>query len=201
MSDSHYIDNKLFYAEMVKWKKAIAKAKKAEQPRPPVTDYIGRCFLAIAERLSYRPNFINYPYREEMVGDGIENCLMYAANFDPTKSKNPFSYFTQIIYYAFIRRIQKEKKQNYIKFKCIEMARTNGTVPKWLNQAYNDESKIQDFFKSLSLSDLDLENFKGTKKKEAKEAAKEVVADKVEVVAKVVAKKAAKKVVKKKPKK
>ena len=131
-----------------------------------------------------------------MVGDGIENCLMYAANFDPTKSKNPFSYFTQIIYYAFIRRIQKEKKQNYIKFKCIEMARTNGTVPKWLNQAYNDESKIQDFFKSLSLSDLDLENFKGTKKKEAKEAAKEVAA-KVEVVAK----KAAKKVTKKKSKK
>lgn len=196
MSDSHYIDNKVFYAEMVKWKKEWKKAKKAELPLPPVTDYIGRCFLAIAERLSYRPNFINYPYREEMVGDGIENCLMYAANFDPTKSKNPFSYFTQIIYYAFIRRIQKEKKQNYIKFKCIEMARTNGTVPKWLNQAYNDESKIQDFFKSLSLSDLDLENFKGTKKKEAKEAAKEVAA-KVEVVAK----KAAKKVTKKKPKK
>jgi len=196
MSDSHYIDNKVFYAEMVKWKKEWKKAKKAELPLPPVTDYIGRCFLAIAERLSYRPNFINYPYREEMVGDGIENCLMYAANFDPTKSKNPFSYFTQIIYYAFIRRIQKEKKQNYIKFKCIEMARTNGTVPKWLNQAYNDESKIQDFFKSLSLSDLDLENFKGTKKKEAKEAAKEVAA-KVEVVAK----KAAKKVTKKKSKK
>ena len=198
MSDttSHYIDNKMFYAEMVKWKKEWKKAKKAEQPLPPVTDYIGRCFLAIAERLSYRPNFINYPYRDEMVGDGIENCLMYAANFDPTKSKNPFSYFTQIIYYAFIRRIQKEKKQNYIKFKCIEMARTNGTVPKWLNQAYNDESKIQDFFKSLSLSDLDLENFKGTKKKEAKEAAKEVAA-KVEVVAK----KAAKKVTKKKSKK
>jgi hypothetical protein len=196
MSDSHYIDNKVFYAEMVKWKKEWKKAKKANLPLPPVTDYIGRCFLAIAERLSYRPNFINYPYREEMVGDGIENCLMYAANFDPTKSKNPFSYFTQIIYYAFVRRIQKEKKQNYIKFKSIEMARTNGTVPRWLNDAYHDENKIQDFFKSLSLTELDLENFQGSKKKEpVKEPVKELV------VAKKAAKKTSKKVTKKKPKK
>jgi hypothetical protein len=200
MSDSHYIDNKVFYAEMVKWKKEWKKAKKANLPLPPVTDYIGRCFLAIAERLSYRPNFINYPYREEMVGDGIENCLMYAANFDPTKSKNPFSYFTQIIYYAFVRRIQKEKKQNYIKFKSIEMARANGAVPKWLNDAYHDENKIQDFFKSLSLTELDLENFQGTKKKEAKEEpVKEVVV--VKKVAKKATKKVTKKVAKKKTKK
>lgn len=172
MSDttSHYIDNKMFYAEMVKWKKEWKKAKKAELPLPPVTDYIGRCFLAIAERLSYRPNFINYPYRDEMVGDGIENCLMYAANFDPNKSKNPFSYFTQIIYYAFVRRIQKEKKQNYIKFKSIELAEMTGKIPKWLKEAYHDENKVQDFFKTLSLSELDLENFEGAKKKPASPA-------------------------------
>lgn len=175
MSDSHYIDNKLFYAEMVKWKKAIAKAKKAEQPRPPVTDYIGRCFLAIAERLSYRPNFINYAYREEMVGDGIENCLMYAANFDPAKSKNPFSYFTQIIYYAFIRRIQKEKKQNYIKFKSIEFAKINGKIPRWMNNMYHDTTKIDEFFRSLSLSELDIQNFESPSKKKSVAAVTEDV--------------------------
>jgi len=162
--ESHYIDNKLFYQEMIKWKKEWNKAKKAELPLPPVTDYIGRCFLAIAERLSYRPNFINYPYREEMVGDGIENCLMYAANFNPNKSKNPFSYFTQIIYYAFVRRIQKEKKQNYIKYKSIEMAEVQGKIPSWLKSMYHDENKVQEFFKSLSLSETDLVNFEGKKK-------------------------------------
>lgn len=164
-NQGHYIDNKVFYEEMVKWKKEWNKAKKSGTSLPPVTDYIGRCFLAIAERLSYRPNFINYPYREEMVGDGIENCLMYAANFNPNKSKNPFSYFTQIIYYAFVRRIQKEKKQNYIKFKSIELAQLNGKVPKWLSDLYHDENKVQDFFKTLSLSETDLENFEGKKKR------------------------------------
>jgi len=164
MSEGHYIDNKLFYSEISKWKREWNKAKRANQPLPPVTDYIGKCFYAIAERLSYRPNFINYPYRDDMIGDGIENCLMYAANFNPRKSKNPFSYFTQIIYYAFVRRIQKEKKQNYIKFKSIELAEMNGKIPKWLKEAYYDENKKQDFFKALSLTELDLENFEGGKK-------------------------------------
>lgn len=168
MSEGHYIDNKVFYAEMVKWKKECNKAKKANLPQPPVTEYIGKCFLAIAERLSYRPNFINYHYRDEMVGDGIENCLMYAANFNPRKSKNPFSYFTQIIYYAFVRRIQKEKKQNYIKFKSIEAAEINGKIPKWLKNVVYDEDKVQEFFKSLSLSETDLKNFEVTKKSKEK---------------------------------
>ena len=168
MSDSHYIDNKVFYAEMVKWKKEWKKAKKANLPLPPVTDYIGRCFLNIAERLSYRPNFINYPYRDEMFGDGIENCLMYAANFNPKKSKNPFSYFTQIIYYAFVRRIQKEKKQNYIKYKSIEIAQVNGKIPNWLKNMCYDENKVEEFFKSLALSETDLKNFEVTKKEPKK---------------------------------
>jgi hypothetical protein len=76
--------------------------------------------MKIAEGLSHKPNFINYTYRDEMMSDGIENCLMYFDNFDPTKSKNPFAYFTQIIYYAFLRRIQKEKKQLYVKYKATE---------------------------------------------------------------------------------
>ena len=84
-----------------------------------MTDYIGKCFLKIANHLSYRPNFINYTFRDDMISDGIENCLQYLDNFNPAKSNNPFAYFTQIIYYAFVRRIQKEKKQVTIKHKLI----------------------------------------------------------------------------------
>ena len=119
-STSHYIDNKLFYTEMVKFWNSCQEAKKNGEPRPEIPEYVGKCIMLIAQRLSTRPNFIGYSYREEMVGDGIENCLMYFDNFDPNKSKNPFAYFTQIIYYAFLRRIGKEKKQLYVKYKATE---------------------------------------------------------------------------------
>ena len=115
----HYVNNKEFLAAMIEYKKSIKMAEKKKQERPPVTDYIGSCFLKIANHLSYRPNFINYTYRDDMISDGIENCLQYMNNFNPQKSNNPFAYFTQIIYYAFIRRIQKEKKQQDVKAKVI----------------------------------------------------------------------------------
>ena len=116
----HYVDNAKFLEAMKEWKEKCKDAEEAGDDPPRITDYIGECFLKIANGLSYRPNFINYTYRQEMISDGIENCLQYIHNFDPEKSKNPFSYFTQIIYYAFIRRIQKEKKQSHIKNKIIE---------------------------------------------------------------------------------
>ena len=115
----HYVDNKLFLEAMKEYRKSCNKAKREKRNKPPVTDYIGSCFLKIANHLSYRPNFINYTFRDDMISDGIENCLQYLDNFNPRKSKNPFAYFTQIIYYAFIRRIQKEKKQVTIKNKLI----------------------------------------------------------------------------------
>ena len=115
----HYVNNKEFLAAMIEYRKSIRKAKREKRERPPVTDYIGSCFLKIANHLSYRPNFINYTFRDDMISDGIENCLQYMDNFNPDKSNNPFAYFTQIIYYAFIRRIQKEKKQVTIKQKLI----------------------------------------------------------------------------------
>ena len=115
----HYVNNKEFLAAMVKYKKMCKRAKREKRNKPPVTNYIGECFLKIANHLSYRPNFINYTYRDDMISDGIENCLQYLDNFDPSKSNNPFAYFTQIIYYAFVRRIQKEKKQTTIKQKMI----------------------------------------------------------------------------------
>ena len=115
----HYVNNKEFLAAMTEYTKNVNRAKRNKQPKPPVTDYIGSCFLKIANHLSYRPNFINYTFRDDMISDGIENCLQYLDNFNPRKSKNPFAYFTQIIYYAFIRRIQKEKKQVTIKNRLI----------------------------------------------------------------------------------
>ena len=116
----HYVNNKEFLQAIIDWKEKVKDAESAGEEQPPVTDYIGECFMKIAQHLSFRPNFINYSYKEEMIGDGIENCLQYVNNFNPEKSKNPFSYFTQIIYYAFIRRIQKEKKQSHVKHKMIE---------------------------------------------------------------------------------
>ena len=87
----HYVDNEKFFKEISEWKVEVNEADETGDPRPPVTEYIGECFMKIAEHLSYKPNFMNYPFREEMIGDAIENCLMYAHNFNPEKSKNPFS--------------------------------------------------------------------------------------------------------------
>ena len=115
----HYVNNKEFLAAMIEYKDRCDKAIKRKRKPPPVTNYIGECFLKIANHLSYRPNFINYTFRDDMISDGIENCLQYLDNFNPAKSNNPFAYFTQIIYYAFVRRIQKEKKQVTIKHKLI----------------------------------------------------------------------------------
>ena len=115
----HYVDNKKFLQAMVEWRETWPNELK-ETIKPPVSNYVGECFLKIATHLSYRPNFINYTYRDEMISDGIENCLQYVKNFNPEKSSNPFAYFTQIIYYAFLRRIQKEKKQTHVRNKIIE---------------------------------------------------------------------------------
>ena len=117
---AHYVDNKVFLQAMKEWKDKCEEAEQTGEEKPRVSNYIGECFLKIANHLSYRPNFINYTFRDDMISDGIENCLQYLKNFNPNKSNNPFAYFTQIIYYAFIRRIQKEKKQTNIKYKMIE---------------------------------------------------------------------------------
>ena len=116
----HYVDNKKFLEEMKKYRKKVLSARSRNHRDPKISDYVGECFLKIANHLSYRPNFINYTYKEDMISDGIENCLQYVANFDPEKSINPFAYFTQIIHYAFLRRIQKEKRQMDIRSKIIE---------------------------------------------------------------------------------
>ena len=117
---THYINNGDFLKALIEYQEQCQTAKNKKQEDPQIPNYIGECFLKIAEHLSRKPNFMSYSFREEMIGDGIENCLMYFRNFNPEKSKNPFAYFTQIIYYAFLRRIAKEKKQLYVKYKATE---------------------------------------------------------------------------------
>ena len=116
----HYVDNDKFFLEIKKWKQRVIDAREVDESDPPSTEYMGECFLKISENLAWRPNFINYTFRDDLVSDGIENCLLYAHNFNPEKSKNPFSYFTQIIHHSYIRRITKEKKQMHIKYRIIE---------------------------------------------------------------------------------
>ena len=116
----HYVNNKEFLYAIVAYKKSIKDAEEAGEPKPRITNYLGECFLKIATHLSYKPNFVNYMFKDDMICDGIENCVQYINNFNPEKSTNPFAYFTQIIHYAFLRRIQKEKKQLEIRQKIIE---------------------------------------------------------------------------------
>jgi hypothetical protein len=130
----HYVNNKELLEAMIVYRAKVDKARqlfiekydieppksKTWEGKPRIPNYLGECFLKIATHLSYKPNFVNYMFREDMISDGIENCVQYIHNFNPERSQNPFAYFTQIIHFAFLRRIQKEKKQLEIKNKIIE---------------------------------------------------------------------------------
>ena len=130
----HYVNNKEFLEALIVYRNKVREAARKENPditedelkhwrspdKPQIPRYIGECFLKIATHLSYKTNFINYIFIDDMISDGIENCVQYILNFNPEKSQNPFAYFTQIIHYAFLRRIQKEKKQLEIKNKILE---------------------------------------------------------------------------------
>ena len=130
----HYVNNKEFLAALIKYRedKEIAEIKGLE--RPVIPRYIGECFLKIANHLSFKPNFVNYMFKEDMISDGIENCVQYIHNFNPEKSQNPFAYFTQIIHYAFLRRIQREKRQLEIKNKILEKS--------GYSEVFDDSNKI-----------------------------------------------------------
>lgn len=119
-SDNHYVDNKKFYIAIVDYHKELRKAKREGREAPRIPEYIGKCIFKIAEKLSYKPCFINYTFRDEMISDGIENSLLYFHDYDPKKGQNPFAYFTQIIYYAFLRRINKEERNRYTTYKNFQ---------------------------------------------------------------------------------
>lgn len=149
----NYVNNPEFYAAMVEYKKAIKEAEEQGDPKPKLPDYIGECIYHIANRLSHKSNFIGYTYRDDMIGDGLENAIKCAANFDPDKSNNPFAYFTQVIYFAFLRRIEKEKKQMYVKHKVMEnsvltdtiMTRENGDTAGSAEYVDLDNDYMSDF--------------------------------------------------------
>ena len=141
----HYVNNKEFLAALIKLRedREIAEIQGKEKPRIP--RYIGECFLKIATHLSFKPNFVNYMFKEDMISDGIENCVQYIHNFNPEKSQNPFAYFTQIIHYAFLRRIQKEKKQLEIKNKILEKTGYDQVFDKdGSDDSYSDYNQIKD---------------------------------------------------------
>ena len=130
----HYVKNKVFLAALIRYQEDIEIARLQDKPKPVIPRYIGDCFLKIANHLSFKPNFVNYMFKEDMISDGIENCVQYIHNFNPEKSRNPFAYFTQIIHYAFLRRIQREKRQLEIKNKIIEKS--------GYNEVFDDSNKI-----------------------------------------------------------
>ncbi len=154
----HYVDNTRLYNELIG---ARELAEKTGEYR--INNYIGQSFMDIASGLSNRPNFINYTFKEDMVFDGVENCVRYCHNFNPDKSKNPFSYFTQIIYYAFLRRIEKEKKQSYIKYKMTELSNVDEMI--------ESDSSNPNIDKSYNIYQYDFSNFEEFEKraKEIKE--------------------------------
>ena len=130
----HYVNNKEFLAALIKYREDVEIAKLQDKPKPVIPRYIGECFLKIANHLSFKPNFVNYMFKEDMISDGIENCVQYIHNFNPEKSQNPFAYFTQIIHYAFLRRIQREKRQLEIKNKILEKS--------GYSEVFDDSNKI-----------------------------------------------------------
>jgi len=164
----HYVDNAKFLEAMIEYKREYNKSKENNKELPQISEYLGSVFLKIAQRLSFRPNFINYAFKNDMISDGIENCLHYIHNFNPEKSSNPFAYFTQIIYYAFIRRIQKEKKQLYIKFKSMQNYEINSTYDGSANEGDNvdlaGDYKNSDF---RVMVDEFVDTFEKSKKKKA----------------------------------
>ena len=178
---NHYINNKEFLKALIDYQADIKRCKKEGKPKPYVTDYIAMCFLQIAQRLSYRPNFINYTYKDDMISDGLENCLAYMHNFNPSKSKNPFAYFTQIIYYAFLRRIQKEKKQQYIKYKVFTDAQSGlEEEHEKLSNDFINEKGSADFHIHIKefIDDMERKEKEKKQKREMKKAEREKKLDK-----------------------
>jgi DNA-directed RNA polymerase specialized sigma24 family protein len=166
MTKKNYVNNKDFLEALVEYKKRCTEAEDSGEELPRVPNYIGECIYQIANRLSSKPNFSGYSYRDDMVMDGIENCLLYIRNFDETKSSNPFAYFTQIIWYAFLRRIQKEKKQMYIRFKSSHSMLSQG-------QTYESDEVHLHLNTNVDYINSFIEDFEGklSRDKEKKNAA------------------------------
>jgi len=175
----HYINNKDFSLAVVEYVKSVNKAREKDKPDPKVTDYIATSFLKISEGLSHRPNFVRYTYREEMVMDAVENCLRAIGNYNietatRTGKPNAFSYFTQICYFAFIRRIAKEKKQQDIKMKFIEKMGIEDFTQMGMDEAGAAETMayvdtLRQRISTVRAKDVAVKDFAAKEKKKEKE--------------------------------
>jgi hypothetical protein len=170
-----YVNNKDFLQSIIEYKKACRDAKNNNKPKPRIPEYAGKCILLIAENLSHKLNFNGYSFKDEMQGDGIENCIMYFDNFNPRKYKNPFAYFTQIIYYAFLRRILKEKKQLYTRYVLTQQFSILGDLETPDN---DDGTNRQQFELYENISDF-IGKFEDTKKRKKKKAVAKVAKKKL----------------------
>lgn len=179
---NHYVNNADLLNTITEYKKEAKLAKKEGRNKPKVPEYIGKCLMLIAENLSHKPNFVSYSFRDEMIADGIENCIMYFDNFDPNKSKNPFAYFTQIIYFAFIRRIHKEKKQLYVKYKSTEHVGVLDERDQFDPDDMGGMSKQYDQYENISEFIETYEKTKLKKKKKVKKSLELLMADEEELV-------------------
>lgn len=175
----HYVNNKQFSLAVVDYVKLVREAEQKGEKLPIVPDYIAECFLKIAEGLSHKSNFIRYTYREEMVMDAVENCLKAVTNYNietATRTGNPnaFAYFTQICYYAFLRRLAKEKRQQDIKFRFIEKAGIddfiqydeNGFADQSISRAFVDQ--LKDRIDKVRDHDKQIKEFASKEKKKTK---------------------------------
>lgn len=173
----HYVDNKKFL-EALKEHRALCEKAKEEGTEPPqISNYIGKTLMDIATHLSYKSNFINYSYRDEMILDGIENCLRYVHNFNPDRSSNPFAYFTQVIFYAFLRRIAREKKQTVIKGKLIRDIPFEG----FELQEHDEDGQYMNSYIDFMQNNSNFDDFIERKKEKKKKAKKDSLEDFMDV--------------------
>ena len=171
MSKQHYVNNAQFFQAIVEYKRLVKESVEKGLDKPRISDYIGECLYKIANKLSTKPCFIGYSFRDEMISDGVENCIVYFDDYDPLKSQNPFAYFTQIIFYAFLRRIGKEEKNRYIIYKNFQDTMTNNDISLFIDsedkhmistQVYDN---INDFMDKYERK----ENIKKEKRRNSKE--------------------------------
>jgi hypothetical protein len=162
---AHYVDNKKFYEALVEYRKKVLEAKENNLEKPRVTEYVGECFLKIATHLSYKANFINYTFKDDMISDGIENCLTAVEKFDPDRGMNPFAYFTQITFFAFVRRIQKEKKQQATKYKLLENIDIDSILAHSEGNEEFANSLLEMVRKQVDFIDIDKRSIPSKKKK------------------------------------
>jgi DNA-directed RNA polymerase specialized sigma subunit len=138
----NYINNKTLYGAMIHYKNELKEAVEKGKDKPIVPNYIGESILKICNNLAKKPNFSGYTYKQDMISDGIMDCISAVDNFDPDRTNNPFAYFTQIAWNAFLRRIQKEKKQTYIKHKNFE---NSFLMSELMDEGYSTQLKANEY--------------------------------------------------------